>query len=255
MWKLARWMADGVGSLGHVPTRTLGRIEISARGQFVNCLYPRPRKFRDVASAFEILVEAGRPKQRHSNECRSRYRESSEARPGDSRDIESSRQAMTIATAVAAAASRIHQRKAGNIASRNAVVSRSTIITSTKSIVIQSLSNLKRDSSVSATRISSEISAATVGLRSKASHRQLSMIQTSRKTAMPDEADFGRDHEDHRACVQQQRQAESGHPAAAGPLRGDAADGRRLMHRGTFSTRAQNWFRAHDAFAYGITNH
>ena len=92
---------------------------------------------------------------------------------------------MTIATAVAAAASRIHQRKAGNIASRNAVVSRSTIMTSTKSIVIQSLSNLKRDSSVSATRISREISAATVGLRSKASHRQLSMTQTSRKTAMP----------------------------------------------------------------------
>ena len=87
MWKLARWMAAGVGSLRHVPTRTPSRIEISARGQFVNCLYPRPRKFRDVASAFEILVEPGRPKQRHSNECRSRYRESSEARLGDSRDI------------------------------------------------------------------------------------------------------------------------------------------------------------------------
>ena len=46
----------------------------------MNRLYPRPRKFRDVASAFEILVESGRPKQRYSNECRSRYRESSEAR-------------------------------------------------------------------------------------------------------------------------------------------------------------------------------
>ena len=79
MWKLARWMAGGVGSLRHVPTRTLSRVEISARGQFVNCLYARPRKFRDVASAFEILVESGRPKQRHSNERRSRYRESGEA--------------------------------------------------------------------------------------------------------------------------------------------------------------------------------
>ena len=64
MRELARWMAAGVGSLRHVPTGTLGRIEISARGQFVNRLYPRPRKFRDVALAFEILVEPGRPKQR-----------------------------------------------------------------------------------------------------------------------------------------------------------------------------------------------
>jgi hypothetical protein len=54
---------------------------------------------------------------------------------------------MAIATPVAAAASRIHQRNAGKVASRNAVVSRSTIMTSTKSIVVQNLSNLKRDSS------------------------------------------------------------------------------------------------------------
>ena len=40
MWKLAGWIADGFGSLVDVPTRTLSRVEISARGQFVNCLTP-----------------------------------------------------------------------------------------------------------------------------------------------------------------------------------------------------------------------
>ena len=95
-------------------------------------------------------------------------------------------------------------------------MSRSTIITSTKSIVIQSLSNLKRDSSVSTMRIPSEIIAATVGLRSKANHRQLSMTQTRRKTAVPARLTSVVDHEEHSAGVQRQHQAERDHPAAAG---------------------------------------
>ena len=45
MWDLACWMADGVGRFGHVPMRALSRVEIAARGQFVNGLDPRPRKF------------------------------------------------------------------------------------------------------------------------------------------------------------------------------------------------------------------
>ena len=76
MWKLAFWMADGIGGFGQMPMHTLSRVEIAARGQFVNCFYPGPRKFRDIASALKILVEFGRPKQRHSHECRRRYQNS-----------------------------------------------------------------------------------------------------------------------------------------------------------------------------------
>ena len=101
---------------------------------------------------------------------------------------------MTIATAVVATASRIHQRKAGNVASRNAVVSRSTIMTSTKSIVIQSLSNLKRDSSDSAMRISREISAAASRPAQQSQPQAVEHDPDEQKDGHAHEAGFGRDH-------------------------------------------------------------
>ena len=82
------------------------------------------------------------------------------------------------------AASPIHPRSEGKAASRKADVSRSTIIRSTKSTVIQSLSYLNRESSVSTTTSSSDISAATAGRRTKASQKKLSMAQTSRNAAL-----------------------------------------------------------------------
>src|SRR5450631_704509 len=96
----------------------------------------------------------------------------------------SNRQAKNKTATVTAAASAIHPRSDGKAASRNAEVSRSMIIRSTKSTVIQSLSNLNRDSSVSATTNSSDSRAATAGRRNNASQKQLSKAQTSRNAAL-----------------------------------------------------------------------
>ena len=79
MRRLARRMAGELVCYSHrFGTRVRHRVEISARGEFVNGLHAGPGKFRDVASALEILVEAGRPEQRHRNERCGRYRERGE---------------------------------------------------------------------------------------------------------------------------------------------------------------------------------
>ena len=109
------------------------------------------RKFGDIATIFEIFGQPGRPEQRNRHQRRGRCREPGDASRGLMRWDRAARR-WTTATTVAAAAEAIHHRNEGNTASRNAVVSRSMIITSTKSTVIQSLSNLKRDSSVSASK-------------------------------------------------------------------------------------------------------
>ncbi|MET0708267.1 MAG: hypothetical protein ABWY82_15725 [Tardiphaga sp.] len=58
------------------------------------------------------------------------------------------------------------------------------IITSTKSTVIQSLSNLNRDSRMSATMSSSDSSAATTGRRTSASQKKFKSAQLSKKATL-----------------------------------------------------------------------
>jgi hypothetical protein len=208
-----------VGSL----TGTLSRIKISARGQFVNCLYPRPRKFRDVASAFEILVESGWPKQRYSNECRSRYRKSSEARletyaisvqpPGD--DDRYSRR-HSPQRDPPAQSRKCRQQKRRRVAINDHDVDE--VDRHPELVELEAREQRQCDENFERNQRRHSWSA----LQSQP--QAVEHDPDEQEDGHAHEADFGREHEDHRACVQQQRQAESGHPAAARPLHGDAVD-------------------------------
>ncbi len=76
------------------------------------------------------------------------------------------------------------KRTSGKIFHRYARVSRSITITSMKLAVIQMVSNLKCEASISTTMIVSESAADSTGRRNSASQKKFNSPQVSRKTAL-----------------------------------------------------------------------
>src|ERR1035437_1608493 len=127
----------------------------------------------------------------------------------------SSRQAAIRSAAVPVAASAIHPRSEGKAVSRNADVSWSMIIRSTKSTVIQSLSNLNRESSVSATTNSIDIRAATTGRRNRPRPEEIEHGPDQQECGLGDQIGLGRGHDDQCDQVKDCGEAKR-YPLAAG---------------------------------------
>ena len=197
-------------------------FEISARGQFVDGLYTRPRKFRDIALALEVLVETCRPEQRHSNQCRSRCREASETGsethtisvqpPAD--DDRDSRQRGRQQDPPAQAGKYIQQKRR-RIAIHDHHIEE--VDRHPELVELEARQQRQRDQDFQGDE--------------RRHDRPAQQDQPKAVEHDPDESEdghahgggLGRDHEDDRAGMQQRREAESGRPTAATPAHGAAA--------------------------------